>query len=294
MRTSTKMALVALLMVGLMMGLMGCAYRRPVTGYNFGDGYSIRVWWQYSAIWDWDDGEEPHLLYDVTLNGQSVMPKGYLGSRLDKEQDFDIATAVADNGTLVCVYDRNAFKRLFILFDTRNGESWPRLREDESQSNPAVVAKWAKRYQQLLAENPDIPRNRLRTLAPEPISHQDWAGSYELVSDLGQAADGTARITSYSINIAIGEVWDGASIISVGHGSADSVRCTPQVHGDRLDLLFDSYRYEGNSPGEPLYYKGDLLLSLERTGPPDSPTYKGTWGKYRTVTGPVIVFQKVS
>src|SRR5215203_3322918 len=155
MRASTKMALVALLLVGV----TGCAYRKPVTGYNFGDGYSIRVWWQYSAIWDWDDGEEPHLVYDVTKNGRSVVPEGYLGLGLDKNQDFDIATAVADNGTLVCVYDRNAFKRLFILFDTRNGESWPRLRDDEAPGDPAVEAKWAKRYRQLLAENPDIPRS---------------------------------------------------------------------------------------------------------------------------------------
>jgi hypothetical protein len=163
MRTSAKMALVVFILVGL----TGCAYRKPVTSYDFGDGYSIRVWWQYSAIWNWDDGAEPHLVYDVTRNGQAIVPQSYLEPDFKEDQDFDIATAVADNGTLVCVYDRNAFKRLFILFDTRNGESWPRLREDEALGDPVVEAKWAKRYRQLLAENPGIPRNRLRELAPK-------------------------------------------------------------------------------------------------------------------------------
>ena len=86
------------------------------------------------------------------------------------------------------------------------------------------------------------------------------------------------------------------SLISVGYKSADDVRCTTEEHGNRLDLFFDRYLYEEvvNSPGQPLYSKGELLLSLERTGPADSPTYKATWGKYFRVAGPTALFRKVS
>ena len=42
-------------------------------------------------------------------NGQTVVPTGRPWTSVKE----------------VCVYDRNAFRRLFILFDVRNGESWP-------------------------------------------------------------------------------------------------------------------------------------------------------------------------
>lgn len=173
MRTAAKLSILALLLVGL----EACAFRDPVASHAFGDGYRIRVWWQYSAIWDWDDVPEPHLFYDVTRNGQTVVPETWLHLDLGEDQDFDVATAAADGGNLVCVYDRNAFKRLFILFDVRSGESWPRLRDDESSSDPAVEAKWAERYHRLLAENPGFPRDRLRELAPEPIDQAEGGKS---------------------------------------------------------------------------------------------------------------------
>jgi hypothetical protein len=163
MRTAARLSLLALLLAGS----AACASRDPVASYEFDNGYRIRIWWEHRAIWDWDDVPEPHLYYDVTRNGQTVVPETWLNLHLGEKQDFDIATAVADGGSLVCVYDRNAFKSLFILFDARNGESWPRLRDDEARGNPAVEEKWAKRYRQLLAENPGFPRIRLRELAPE-------------------------------------------------------------------------------------------------------------------------------
>jgi hypothetical protein len=279
MRTAARLLLLGLLLAGL----AACAFRDSIRNYDFGDGYSIRIWWQYRAIWDWDDVPEPHLYYEVTRNGQPVVPKTWLSLDTGEDQEFDIATAVADGGNLVCVYDRNAFKGLFILFDVRSGDSW-----SGRFSTPEAEARWAKRYRQLLAENPGFPRNRLRSFAPEPIDHRDWAGRYEFTSDLGPAADGTPRTTSYFITVAMDEVWDAAAIRSVGYSSAEQVRCTTEAHGNRLDLFFHS------APGEPLYYQEQRLLSLERTGPADSPTYKVTWGKYRTVDAPTVVFKKVS
>jgi hypothetical protein len=78
---------------------------------------------------------------------------------LDFGYTYNIEAAFAKDGTLACVYDTTLWSEgLFIIFDATSGESWPRLRADEVSQDPAVKQKWVTRYNQLVLENPNLPR----------------------------------------------------------------------------------------------------------------------------------------
>jgi hypothetical protein len=81
----------------------------------------------------------------------------YIGSDPNFSTNFDLNMVTADNGSLVCVFDRNASNDLVILYDAPSGESWPRLRDNEVSYQPSVRAKWDSRHARLKKAYPGIP-----------------------------------------------------------------------------------------------------------------------------------------
>jgi hypothetical protein len=83
----------------------------------------------------------------------------------DDKGQYEFQVVQADDGRLACVYEvtRAADSHYFLLmYDAESGESWPRLRDDETRQMPDVVAKWRERHRRLKAAHPELP-------SPEPF-----------------------------------------------------------------------------------------------------------------------------
>lgn len=107
---------------------------------------------------DWDVGD--CLYYRVIKDGKQVVHMTYLTNH-DRNMALDITTFRDANLTVAAAHGRPPLDPNFpvlVIFDLESGESWPRLRDDEVSHDPAVKAKWQRRYASLLADNPDLPR----------------------------------------------------------------------------------------------------------------------------------------
>lgn len=108
----------------------------------------------------------------------------------------------------------------------------------------------------------------------EGEARSPWEGSYLFQEgEGGQFVEHTIKV--YRLK---GELV--ADIDAGGFQTAVSLRCDARVEGAKLNLYFRSYREE--NVGEP-YRKGQLLLSLERTGAGKRSKLLTNWGAYQPV-----------
>jgi hypothetical protein len=124
--------------------------------FDIGGGRTLRVWSIREGDWI-----EPHPLmvyYRVDQQGKELVHTTFLDHDDGGEYQFKVASA--DEGRLTCVYEVTRAKDntyYLLIFDAGSGESWPRLRDDETDWKPGVMDKWRERYRRLKAENPDLP-----------------------------------------------------------------------------------------------------------------------------------------
>jgi hypothetical protein len=130
--------------------------RRFSQEFDIGGGRTLRVWSIRSDRW-----LEPHPLmvyYRVDQRGEELVHTTFL--EFDDGGEYQFKAAFADGGRLACVYEIARAKDnsyYLLIFDASNGESWPRLRDDETKSDPRVIKKWLQRHCRLKAENPELP-----------------------------------------------------------------------------------------------------------------------------------------
>jgi hypothetical protein len=128
--------------------------------FDIGGGRTLRVWSVYDAGWDYS----PLMIwYRVDQGTTELVHKTFLEH--DDGGEYHFNAVFAEGGRLACVYEvaRARVNSYYLLiYDAESGESWPRLRDDETEDMPGVLAKWRARYRRLKAANPGLP-------APEPF-----------------------------------------------------------------------------------------------------------------------------
>lgn len=90
--------------------------------------------------------------YEVRDAGRVITPKTFFEYD-DGSAKHSYSLVFAERQELVGVVENGV---LVIIQDFQSGESWPRLRDDEVFSDPAVKAKWMNVFKRLKAENPRI------------------------------------------------------------------------------------------------------------------------------------------
>jgi hypothetical protein len=151
-------------LVGLCCG--GCLWwgiEWPRFDYEFdiGRGRTLCIW---SIRRDFEiDVNPPMIYYRLDQWDKVLVPMTFLEP--DDGGEYQFKVVFADGGRLACVYEKVLAKKYssyLLIFDADSGESWPRLRDDETESHPGVMDKWRERYRRLKAENPELP-------TPEPF-----------------------------------------------------------------------------------------------------------------------------
>lgn len=130
--------------------------------FDLGGGRILSVWSSRGSF--------PYLgprlvCYRIDAVAQELVPSTFLNT--DAGGDYVFRCVQADQGRVACVYDvrRAEWNPYFlIMYDAPSGESWPRVRADEANDDPAVIEKWRLRHRRLKEEHPDLP-------APEPFNH---------------------------------------------------------------------------------------------------------------------------
>ena len=163
----------ALLLGGLCGGCLWSALEHPRFSqtYDIGGGRTLAVWSirrdvlkDYLRYGDLDTDPNPLMVYyRVDAGGREVVGATFLEH--DDGGEYRFRVALADGGRLACVYEvtRAADNHNFLLmYDAESGESWPRVRDNETNQRPSVVAKWRGRFRRLKAEHPELP-------SPEPF-----------------------------------------------------------------------------------------------------------------------------
>jgi hypothetical protein len=77
----------------------------------------------------------------------------------DDHGDYHFEVVFAEGGNLACVYEASRYKdncNCILMYDRASGESWPRLRYDETSTDPEVRRKWVERFRRVCAENPGL------------------------------------------------------------------------------------------------------------------------------------------
>jgi hypothetical protein len=135
--------------------------------FDIGGGRTLRVWSIRRGILDdlsqFTDPNPLLVYYRVESRSGELVRQTFLEH--DDEGEYEFRSVTADGGRLACVYEvtRAANNFYFLLmYDAESRESWPRVRDDETNQMPGVVAKWRERYRRLKAEHPELP-------APEPF-----------------------------------------------------------------------------------------------------------------------------
>jgi hypothetical protein len=110
------------------------------------------------------------------------------------------------------------------------------------------------------------------------IDQSAWEGIYTFQESGGRTTGGTGEFVEHTL--VIHRQGDGliADIDANGFQTSRSLRCRAKTEGDKLSLYFLSYR-EGNvfTP----YQKGQLLLTLERSGVGGRSRVLTYWGAYQ-------------
>ena len=123
--------------------------------YDLGEGIEVKIF----SEGDWETSVRG-LYYRVKKDGRELVPQTLLWFLDDEDDPMEMASFRTDDGLLVGLHGAPATSSdcpLFIMIDVESRESWPRLRDDESSADPAVMAKWRRRYSRLKAENRDLP-----------------------------------------------------------------------------------------------------------------------------------------
>jgi hypothetical protein len=126
---------------------------------DVGGGRTLRVWTQGKWLWELgNDHAGDGAFYEVTGGGE-------LGARYwlapSSYRAADVAVYRAEAGRLTAAYAsfRSEYgqQEALVIYDAESGETYPRLRSDETDQMPAVKAKWRDRYSRLMRENADLP-----------------------------------------------------------------------------------------------------------------------------------------
>lgn len=123
--------------------------------YDLGKGIEVKLFIESEG---WDPLVET-LHYRVKKDGRELVPTTVLGHHHGNDP-VEMASFRTDDGSLVGLHRTPTTSSdclVFIMIDVESGESWPRLGDDESSSDPAVIAKWRRRYSRLKARNRDLP-----------------------------------------------------------------------------------------------------------------------------------------
>ena len=136
-------------------GLLGLAYwwitspdREEYARYSFPPDLEVRLFIES------DFDHAPSLYYEIRKGRRLAVPATYLGPAPEGEKPLDIRTASSPDGSIVAVW---APGELTILYHRPSGESWPRLRDDETSRMPAVRAKWRARFDLIRRQHAGIP-----------------------------------------------------------------------------------------------------------------------------------------
>lgn len=138
--------------------------------FDIGGGRTLRVWsirddrdWSYPC---------PLMVYYRIDSGGSELVHTTLREH-DDGKAYEFRVAITADGKLACVYEtaRACSSYYLLIYDAESGESWPRVREDETRQMPHVQTKWRERYRRLKAEFPELPAPRHSTpSAGEPVA----------------------------------------------------------------------------------------------------------------------------
>jgi hypothetical protein len=95
--------------------------------------------------------------YRIEQGGQEIIPQTFFEH--DDGEDYHFSLAFANEGKLACVYEVSRYRKTcyyVLMYDAESGESWPRVREDETRTDVSVRQKWRSRYQRVRSENPEM------------------------------------------------------------------------------------------------------------------------------------------
>jgi hypothetical protein len=129
--------------------------QNEIATVDFGDGYHIRLWDEMDGLTDpsWDpDHAYPAIYYEITKSNVVIISKTFLTINPYKSP-FNIQTAFADEGRLVCIYDKVHWgDGVIVVFDVTDPEGWfVGITPEEGRQS------WIDRYDRLKQENPDMP-----------------------------------------------------------------------------------------------------------------------------------------
>ena len=114
-----------------------------LASYSFEPDVQIRLFAE-------SDFDRPRTLYyEVRREGRVVSPGTMIGLAPEGISPVGASTGSSADGSVVAVWSSSTARGLdsfVILYHLPSGESWPRLRDDETASQPAVQAKWRARY----------------------------------------------------------------------------------------------------------------------------------------------------
>ena len=126
--------------------------------YDLGKGIEVKL---FSEVY-WETSGRG-LYYRVKKDGREFVPQTLLWFHHDEDDEDDpveMTSFQTGDGSLVGLHTTPTTStdcEMFIILDLESGETWPRLRADESASDPAVMVKWRRRYSRLKAEIRDLP-----------------------------------------------------------------------------------------------------------------------------------------
>lgn len=158
---------VCLVLVGVCGGCLWSAFERPrfIHRLDIGDGRTLTIWSiRRDTLLNFDTDPNPLMVYyRMDAGGRELVPTTF--REHDDNGSYEFRVVSADGGRLVGVYEASRAAdnhSMLLMYDADSGESWPRVRDDETTQMPAVVAKWRERHRQLRVAHPEFP-------SPEPF-----------------------------------------------------------------------------------------------------------------------------
>jgi hypothetical protein len=150
-------ALAALVLLGLAYWWLASPDREEYARYSFPPDVEVRLFIES------DFDHAPSLYYEIRKGRRLAVRATYLGPAPEKPLDF--RTASSPDGSIDAVW---APGEITILYHRPSGESWPRLRDDETSDMPAVRANWRARFDLIRQTGIPVPPE----LIPAPATTQ--------------------------------------------------------------------------------------------------------------------------
>jgi hypothetical protein len=117
----------------------------PIAEVELANNQTLKIWYETSVN---DDGAGLHY-YRISQGNKVIHPVTEIGW-LYYNYRADYKVAFCQDKTLVCIYDSTSKYGFFFLYNTENGELWTHRPTDDQET-------WEVYYDQLKAENPDLP-----------------------------------------------------------------------------------------------------------------------------------------